>query len=71
MMTIELQKKLEKVEVRYSALSIALHERYEEYFNYICTAEDMLVLNAWHAKLDRYLRQRRVRELLKCITEEE
>lgn len=69
-MTIELQKKLEKIDARYSALFTALHEKYEKYFDCVCTAEDMLVLNAWHSKLNSYLRHRRVRELLRCIEEE-
>lgn len=62
----ELRERMRVVGDRYDHLRKLLDKKYDEYWEYALTPEEALRLNAWHNKLADYLRDRMIKELLRC-----
>lgn len=62
----ELRERMRAVSNRYAHLRELLNEKYYKYWEYALTPEEALKLNAWYNKLSIYLRDRMIKELLRC-----
>ena len=62
----ELRERMRIVGNRYAHLRELLDETYNKYWEYALTPEEALELNAWHNKMSDYLRERMIKELLRC-----
>lgn len=62
----ELRERMRAVSNKYDYLRQLLDERYNKYWEYAITPEEVLELNAWHNKLSDYLRDRMIKEMLRC-----
>lgn len=63
---VELREKMRVVANKYAHLRELLDKKYNEYWEYALTPEEALKLNAWHNKLSAYLRDRMIKEMLRC-----
>lgn len=62
----ELRERMRVVANKYDHLRKLLDKKYDEYWEYELTPEEALKLNAWHNKLAAYLRDRMIKEMLRC-----
>lgn len=60
------REKMRAVANRYTYLRELLDKKYDEYWEYELTPEETLELNDWYSKLNYYLREREIKELLRC-----
>jgi len=62
----ELRERMRAVINRYDHLRELLGKKYDEYWEYDLTPEETVEVNDWYVKLNYYLREREIRELLRC-----
>ena len=62
----DFREKMRIVGNRYAHLRELLDKRYNEYWECVLTPEEALKVNAWHIKLTSYLRERMIKEMLRC-----
>lgn len=62
----DFRERMRAVGDKYTHLRELLDETYNKYWEYALTPEEALELNAWHNKLSAYLRERMIKEMLRC-----
>lgn len=58
---------IQEVYERYNWLKAKLIRRYNICYDECCTAEEILVVNAWYEKMEKYLGKRFVREFSRAV----
>ncbi len=62
----DFREKMRIVGNKYTHLRELLDETYNKYWEYALTPEEALELNAWYNKVSDYLRERMIKEMLRC-----
>lgn len=64
---IQIVSDMQEVYDRYDWLKAKLLRKYNIYYDECCAAEEILVVNAWYEKMEKYLGKRFCREFTKAV----